>query len=144
MSADQTFAEAVRSLAGYMNWDITEAIEDDYAGFSFELSDDNEVDLDFFLNEERVDIAVAGQAFVESEKDIPDDFSTLLMRRSDDLMYGAWTLAETDTGNLQYRLLWTLDLEHFARMPKEKLRDLIERMIDEVGEVNTLWEEGEY
>ena len=144
MAGEFIFKDVIKSFAEFMKWDTAEAITDDYAGFSFELGEENEVDLDFFLNEDRIDIALVGQAFVESEADIPDEFSTLLLRRSDDLMFGGWALAETEEGKLQYRLLWTVDLDYLAAMKPERLQDLIERLMDEAGEVNSLWEDGEF
>ncbi len=141
MTEVEIFKKAINEHAKFMGWDTDETADDEFAGFSFELGKDNEVDVDFFLNEDRVDIAVSGSALVDDQADIPDEFSTLLMRRSDDLMYGSWTLAETEDGKFQYRLLWTLDLDQFARTPKEKFQKIIEAMIDEAGEVNEIWEE---
>jgi hypothetical protein len=141
MSEQANFKSAVQKHAEFMKWEIEDAVEDDYAEFSFEIEEGNEVDVSFFLNENRVDISLVGNAGAEEEEDIPDDFSTTLMRRSDDLPYGAWTLAETEEGEFYYRLLWTLDLEYFAAMPSDKLQEMVEAMIDEVAEVNDLWED---
>lgn len=142
MPWEDVFKDVIKSFAEFMQWDYTDAITDDYAGFSFEVEEGNDVDLDFFLNDDRVDIALAGEAFVDNEDDIQDEFSTMLLRRSDDLMYGGWALAETDEGKLAYRLLWTVDLDYLMAMKHERLREIIERLIDEAVDVNTLWEEG--
>ena len=144
MAGEFIFKDVIKTFAEFMKWDTNEAISDDYAAFSFDLGEDNEVDLDFFLNEDRVDIAIVGQAYVESEADISDEFSTLLLRRSDDLMFGGWALAETEEGKLQYRLLWTVDLDYLASIKPERLQDLLEHLMDEAGEVNSLWEHGEF
>ncbi len=144
MEATEKFKQTITAFANYMEWDTSESIEDDFAGFSFELEKGNDVDVSFFLNEDRVDVAVSGNAAAENDDDIPDDFSTLVLRRSDDLMYGAWTLAETEDGTFQYRLLWTVDLDYLAGMASEKLKEVLERLIDEAGEVNNLWDEGPF
>ena len=144
MTESDIFKQAVIRHAKFMDWDTSEGIEDDFAGFSFELEENNEIDISFFLNEDRIDIAVSGKAIIESEEDLPDDFSTLLMRRSDDLMYGAWTLAETEDGEMQYRLLWTVELEYFDKIKSEKLQELVELLIDEASEVNKIWDEGPF
>ena len=144
MTPSEIFKQAVIRHAQFMDWDTSESIEEDFAGFSFELEEDNQVDISFFLNEDRIDIAISGKAVIESEEDIPDEFSTLLMRRSDDLMYGAWTLAETEDGEMQYRLMWTVELDYFDQVKSEKLQELLELMIDEAGEVNKIWDEGPF
>ena len=144
MTEVQTFKQAVLKHAQFMGWDTSENIEDEYAGFSFELEEGGEVDLAFFLNEDRVDISVSGQIVLDAEEDIPDDFSTLLLRRSDDLMYGAWTMAETETEKFQYRLLWTLELDYFAQIDSEKLSTVLDAMMEEASEVDKIWEEGPY
>jgi hypothetical protein len=144
MPWENVFKDLIKSFAEFMQWDITDAITDDYAGFSFDLGEDNQVDLDFFLNDDRVDIALVGQAYAETETDIPDEFSTLLLRRSDDLTYGGWALAETDEAKYAYRLLWTVDLDYLMSIKHDRLQEIIENLMDEVSDVNTIWEEGEF
>jgi hypothetical protein len=134
------FKDIITDFAETLEWD-TSAIEKDSAEFEFETESGSTHTMWATLNEDGVvEFDIPSIAEFENEEDIPDEVSTLLMKRNADLIVGGWALEEWDEA-WYFSLLWTINLAELENMTHEDFQKHIFMMVEEVDEFETIWEE---
>jgi hypothetical protein len=137
----KSFKGAMSEYAEEIGWEISE-LNQDSAVLEFETESGLVHTLYLTLKGNMLVFSVPAALLIESEADIPDDVSTLLLKRNADLEIGFWALEESEEG-------WTFMLYHEQQLPNQDFeidldavtfRGIVEAMIVECDELDRLAE----
>ncbi len=139
MAETTRFKALIERLVRENGWAAPE-LHDEEAVVDYELEGGALYSLYFTLQDNVVEIAVPSEAVFENEEDIPHEASTMLLQRNMFTDAGFWGLDEFDD-QLRYTLIHVELLDSLEESDSPELDELITALVEEVDEVNSIWEE---
>jgi hypothetical protein len=132
------FVKLINDIAETNEWEIE--WKDDMASIDFEATSGNTLTLYINNNPETIEFDVTSDAVFDSEKDAPQEISTLLLKRNILLNVGAWALEEWD-GQWYYSLVYNVTAEELEPMEYDLIQSKVDALIQECDEFNVIWAE---